>query len=352
MIFKYTHNLITKRKSDKILLNLKLKEKDSTTKTKMTTLELSMNQVLKDAERVHEYRGDDTYALTSFLREVDTIFELIQSFPDAKNYIYKRVILNKLQGQALCVLRGLGPNANWEETKAALISNFGVKETYHQLYQDAFALKNTGIVKYFSNLRDILSKLNEKFEYDSEKPIEFSPSYVEKIILKTFISNIDVNLASVIINRNITNLREAFNLLEREGLIRNEIEDKKINVSQINSSGNKNRNQYKNFNNYRNNNGSGNYQNNNNNYHRTFSGGNRFSNNQGFLDNRMNSYPHNGNQNRTNNSGNFNRGSYQSRNTNVNSGRMEVDHIQEIEENYETEEQVNFLTTASLRHFQ
>lgn len=32
---------------------------------------LSTEVILKDAKRIHEYRGDDNYALSSFLRQVD-----------------------------------------------------------------------------------------------------------------------------------------------------------------------------------------------------------------------------------------------------------------------------------------
>lgn len=192
------------------------------------SIQLSINDILKDAQRVHEFRGDESYALTSFLREVDTIFSIIQSNLDVQNYIYKRVILNKLQGEALHVIRTLGPDPSWLEVKTSLISNFGVKESYHQLYQDAFSIKNFGIENYYKNLRQILCKLNEKYEYDVQKPIEFSPVYVEKIILKTFLNNIDVNLASVVINRNISKLRDAYNLLEQEGLLRTKLESKTI----------------------------------------------------------------------------------------------------------------------------
>lgn len=141
----------------------------------MAQLSLSMNDILKDAQRIHEYRGDETYALTSFLREVDTIFSLIQQNAEAKEYIYQRVVLNKIQGEALHVLRTLGPNPSWDETKEALISNFGIHESYHQLYQHAFEAKNVCIINYYKQLREILCKLNEKYEYDKEKPVEFSP---------------------------------------------------------------------------------------------------------------------------------------------------------------------------------
>lgn len=83
-------------------------------------------------------------------------------------------------------MRTLGPNPSWSETKEALINNFGVKESCHQLYEEAFGARDTGIVNYYSHLRTILCKINEKYEYGSERPIEFRPINAEKIILRTF----------------------------------------------------------------------------------------------------------------------------------------------------------------------
>lgn len=311
---------------------------------------LSINEVLKDAQRIHEYRGDDTYALTSFLREVETVFLLVQSQPDVKNYIYQRVILNKLQGEALHVVRTLGTNPCWEEVKEALISNFGVKESYHQLYQEAFAAKNYGIVLYYNCLRNILCKINEKYEYDNEKPLEFSPIYAEKIILKTFINNINVNLASIIINRNVSKLREAYNLLERENLIRNDDEKKKINLNQNNRNNNfvndkKHEPQGYNQDNF-----------NRQNFNRQNFNSQNF-NRQNF-NNNSNQY-----RNNSNNSSNMPRTSFQINRNNTrstqnhretfqpqnNNSQMEVDYLQE---GYDNVEQVNFHTVASPRHFQ
>lgn len=141
-------------------------------------------------------------------------------------------------------MRTLRPNPSWSETKEALINNFGVKESYHQLYLEAFGAPNTGIVNYYSHLRSILFKINEKYEYDSERLIEFSPLNSEKIILRKFLNNIDVNLAFVVINRNITQLRDAYNLLEQQCLIRHK--DQKTFLSNPNArpNFNSNRNQW------------------------------------------------------------------------------------------------------------
>lgn len=150
----------------------------------------------------------------------------LKAQPEAKSYVYQLVILNKLKGKALKVQRSLEPNSGWEELKKALIKHFGVKQTYQQLFKDAFAAENNSIKNYFKILRNILNKINEKFELDSEQPLEFSPLNADKIILKTFISNIDVNLASVILNKKIDRLSDAYSLLERENLIRDNTREK------------------------------------------------------------------------------------------------------------------------------
>lgn len=315
----------------------------------MSQLSLSMNDILKDAQRIHEFRGDDVYALSSFLREVDTILSLIQSDEGAREYVYRRIVLNKIQGEALHVVRTLGSNPDWKETKMALINNFGVRDSYHQLYQEAFGAHNSNIVNYYKKLRSILCKLNEKYEFDEEKPLEFSPISVEKIILKTFLNNIDINLASVVINRKLDKLRDAYNFLEQEGLIRNNDQkysirnhDKKNDVT-YNSTNNVYRN---NVNNYKPNNAhSGLSQNN----RITGVGADNF--NRPTTSTQTRQYYRSDNQPQFRRSGQFrvqdkyNRGP-------VENIEMEVDYIQADENSAENVEQVNFHITASRRHFQ
>lgn len=302
-----------------------------------------MNDVLKDAQRISVFRGDESYALSSFLREVDTLFLLVDSQPDAKAYIYQRIILNKLQGDALHVVRTLGQNPTWEKTKEALVNNFGIKESYHQLYQKAFSANNdNGINIYYNKLLSILCKINEKYENDSEKPLEFSPAYAEKIILKTFLNNIDINLASVIINRNISNLRDAYGLLEKEGLIR-ESNEVKINPSMYKGAIRKNFNYQSNAN-VQNSNSNPNVARNSSNFN---SNSNNTVSRSEMQNTRFQARRYSGSNNFRND-----RGSNQTRTIGQNENfQMEIDHIQENDESDENIEEVNFHTTASIRHF-
>ena len=53
--------------------------------------QLSMNDILKYVQRIHEYCGNDSYIIFK------SVFALVDSNDIVKKYIYQRVILNKLQ---------------------------------------------------------------------------------------------------------------------------------------------------------------------------------------------------------------------------------------------------------------
>jgi len=207
-----------------------------------TEMSLTVNDFIKDAQRIHEFRGDDSYALSSFIKEVDTLLPHLKANPDVKKYVFERIILNKIQGEALTVLRTLPEDETWENIKETLSKHFGVKESYYQLVQQALSTRIFSVSEYYSKLQHILAKLNEKYCYDSSKPLEFSPKRNEDFILKIFLNNIDVSLASIIYSRGIDNLRESYNLLEGLGLIReNKFQNRNQNKSQNQNRNNNNR---------------------------------------------------------------------------------------------------------------
>lgn len=125
---------------------------------------LSFGDILKDGHHIHEYRGDNSRALSSFIREVEMIFSLLPPTSTAGDYVLRRVILHKMQGAALHVVRTIeNSEPSWDDIKTILIRNFGVKESYNKLYQEAFMLSNKNdITEYFKSLRSIMCKINKK----------------------------------------------------------------------------------------------------------------------------------------------------------------------------------------------
>lgn len=239
------------------------------------TFTLTKSELLKDAQKIKEFRGDGTYALTSFLREVDIILTFCTESDNLRRYIIHRIILNKIQGDALDVIRSLGSNPTWDQIRTELINNFGVKETYYQLYHKALSLRNSNVSEYFLKLKNILAKLNEKYEHDSSKPIEYCPQTNENVVLRIFLDNLDPNLASVILSRNCKTLREGYNILQTTGLIREKYKQNSVHNNRNSSSDNN-----KQFSqNYNNRNHSGQFRNSFFNDHRPNSGNFRNPNN-------------------------------------------------------------------------
>ncbi|XP_036322589.1 uncharacterized protein LOC118736650 [Rhagoletis pomonella] len=157
------------------------------------------------------------YDLTSFIREVEIFLPLFENTP-MKEYVFQRCVINKLQGEALNLVRGLGAHSTWDLIKE-LIKNFGIRDTYHQLYYRAINGKNNNNESHYYNyLKNILDNLNTKFEQDDNKQTEFCPAVNESTIIKTFLNNIPAHLASIIYSRSIGTLREAYYTLEETGL--------------------------------------------------------------------------------------------------------------------------------------
>lgn len=168
---------------------------------------LSGSDLIKEAARIKKIHGTKDYDLSSFIREVELILPLFQENAILQQFVFERYIRNKIQGPALQVVRALGPESTWVRIKEELIKNFNMKNF-------------NNVSEYFKNLRNILDKLNTKYEFDINKPLEFSPPTNESIVLKTFLNGIHPNLASIVYSRNISTLREAYYVLEETGILR------------------------------------------------------------------------------------------------------------------------------------
>ncbi|XP_039968951.1 uncharacterized protein LOC120780763 [Bactrocera tryoni] len=104
------------------------------------TFQLPLSEALKEAARIQEFRGDNTYDVTSFINEVELFIDLFAG-TNVEEYFYKRHVQKKIQGEAANTIRALD-NPSWTETKQELLRNFGVRESYHQLYHKALNVRN------------------------------------------------------------------------------------------------------------------------------------------------------------------------------------------------------------------
>lgn len=305
--------------------------------------QLPLSEALKEAAKIQEFRGDKTYDVTSFINEVE-LFAGLFNGTNMEQYFFQRYVLKKIQGEAANVIRTMN-NPIWSQIKQELLKNFGVRESYHQLFHKALNVRNNNVRQSFTYLRNILDKLNNKYYQDSSKPAEFSPSVNEALILKTFLSNIPPHLSSIIYSRNIKNLRDAFYCLEECGLIKDisRFENRQNNHNSTQNNNSKpNDTTQRTYNNTQNTN-----VNNNNNQNNTdrSSGQHRQNNSQISRQNRNPQYNTNTTHDQ-NNSTSRRTGSFQR--TNQAWEPMEVDHLQEnIETEESTANEVNFQSATS-----
>lgn len=301
---------------------------------------LDQSELLKQVARLKDFRGDDSNTLYNFITQVEYLFGLTTD-ANLREFIGRQVVFDKIQGEAAHVVNAIGPNRTWNAVKAALVRRYTVQESYHQLYHQAFHLRNTNVRNFYNNLLHILNKLNEKYHFDPQKPAEFSPSCNEDVILKTFLDNVEPYLSALIRNKDIKNLTEAFSYLEVNNLLRekNFVEKHKNNSPQNNQQrqhipNNSFSNNFKSSSgqlrspNPRN---SGNFRN------------NFYSNNQ---HNNPNTFGRYNNQNQSNKPffpQNSQRGSIQHHTA---LEPMEVDHLERSEVQNQAEEEVNFLLAS------
>lgn len=182
---------------------------------------LPASELIKEAARIREFRGDGEYDLISFIREVDLILPLFEGNAALQQFVLQRYVINKIQGEALKAIRTLGNSTTWTTIKQELIKSFGVKDTYYGLHQKAMSTRNyLNVSDYFHKLKNILDDLNTKYEFDVQKPKEFSPLANENAILNIFLNGIDPSLSCIIHSRKISNLREAYYTLEQTNMLR------------------------------------------------------------------------------------------------------------------------------------
>lgn len=170
----------------------------------------TLRDLIKEARTVPAFTGNDTYSLSSYIREVETLVGMVND-ENQKAYI-SRILYAKIQGEAAVSIRRLH-NPSWLEVKNQLIKSFGVNESYLKLKEQADQINVKNVSDLYSKLNCILDKLNLKYQLESDSPYEFSPHHNEKSILEKFLNKIDRIDAMFIRTKNIQSLEEAYQAL-------------------------------------------------------------------------------------------------------------------------------------------
>lgn len=181
----------------------------------MAIASITFRDIVSEARAIPVFTGTDTYSLSSFIKEVETLRAMVTD-ENGKAYI-SRILYSKIQGEAAISLRRL-QDPSWEQIKGQLIKSFGVNESYLNLKEQADRINTRNVSELYSQLSSILDKLNLKYSLDERKPVDFQPFNNEESILEKFLNKINRVDAMYIRTKGIRSLEEAYQALVETGV--------------------------------------------------------------------------------------------------------------------------------------
>ena len=190
--------------------------------------------LITEARSVPVFRGTDTFELSHFITEVETITGLAQE-ANLRNYL-TNILLTKIQGPAAQSIRRLG-TATWEQIKTQLKRSFGVQQSYLKLKEEADAVKYVNVSQYYKELIQCLDKLNLKYQLDDTKPEEFSAANNEKSILEKFLNKLPRNDSMYLRIKNVQSVEEAYFELIETGTLASSTPNKNNHHNNMNFNG-------------------------------------------------------------------------------------------------------------------
>lgn len=179
--------------------------------------QLTPDQIISKFQKIKSFYGKGDYSLQEFLHAVENVGALCGNNSSLLQYGLQVVFKEKIQGAARIAVQRLGSDVSWDQVKAELKLHFKPRKTYKKLMDQTRSIKVSNLRELFSVVKTINYELNELFEYDDNKPPNYSPE------------NNDRNLVDIVkdmINGcyriNITNnmkLIEVINLFDNLGIL-------------------------------------------------------------------------------------------------------------------------------------
>lgn len=120
---------------------------------------LTLAECLREARSLQIFNGSSECTLSNFLRDASTVLSLT---PPEHVGTIQSVLANRLQGKALCAVESL-VNPTWEQTIQRLREEFGVKQSFINLRNEAMNISALKIEELHYKLRKILYLMNTKY---------------------------------------------------------------------------------------------------------------------------------------------------------------------------------------------
>lgn len=179
-------------------------------------MSLSLAEGLREARSIPTFSGTSDYALTSYLRDVSSVLSLVS---DADKPTVRVVLANRLQGKALRAVETL-VTPSWDQILAKLKEEFGVRESFLNLRNQAMDVVALSIEELHHKLNEILSLMNTKYYLNQEVDTTFNPSTNEKLIFEIYLNLLPLNIKTLLIQNEITTISKAYSYYIENNLIK------------------------------------------------------------------------------------------------------------------------------------
>ncbi|KNC24800.1 hypothetical protein FF38_00993 [Lucilia cuprina] len=179
-------------------------------------MSLTLIEGLREARSLPPFSGSTEYALTSYLRDVNTVLSLVGEEHKAT---IRSVLANRLQGKALKAIETLVV-PTWEQIIAKLREEFGVRESFLGLRNQAMNVVALIVEELHHKLSEILNLMNTKYSLNPENNAMFSPDINQTLIFEIYLNSLSLNIKTLLIQNNIATISGAQSYLIENNLMK------------------------------------------------------------------------------------------------------------------------------------
>lgn len=176
---------------------------------------LTVSEALREARSIPVFNCTNEYQLPNYLRDVNIVLSLV---PNENRTFITTVLANRLQGQALHAVETLR-EPTWDQIIIKLKQEFGVKESFFKLRNDALNVSSVNIGELHAKLLDILNKMNRKYNLTPENEL-FNPSENERNIFCIYTNYLPLYIKSLLIQNNISTINGAIDYYIENDLLK------------------------------------------------------------------------------------------------------------------------------------
>lgn len=177
--------------------------------------QLGLTDCLREARSLPVFDGESKYSLQNYLRDVTTVLSLTE---DSNKAIVQTILANKIQGRALNAVETL-TEPTWTNILNKLRQEFGVKESYFSIREEAMNLNFNNIEELHYKLDQCLNKMNTKYSLEIEKDVNFTPANNVKLIFDIYINYLSLNIKALLLQNNISSVSSSRSFLIENNLM-------------------------------------------------------------------------------------------------------------------------------------